>query len=587
MAAGGAAQPSWLEGLGTEVSGARCRVYLLSFSRLLEETLAAAGGALRSLELLTKKDLVAFVHDAFDKPECVAGRPGRPRVRETPLVRKLVAVCESHEDGSPHFHVAVLLTEACRWDAVKRALRVRYQLAAHFSCTHREWWSALRYLTHTTKRKLEVDADREVWLAEGESFDAFKESQEPYNAKAWRTKREKRDMEAAADGQPASFTKLDFTTLVLSEGLQSRAAVLRYVQRCGTDAMRAFVNKNQRRLTEYLEDAKEWADAPRVADEEQLTDWALVCRTAAGSCQHGEECSYRKAAAEIFEGNSASFDWRRLAVCLRNVMVTGPSKDTRIPFLTGTTNTGKSTLMDPCDDLFGFEHVFHLPALSDGKYALSNWANNKRFVYWDEFDPVEFADKGILPATTFKKAFGGQWFEIQRAQNWHDGNKDWRWQRGVVFTNKAEDLWRTTANVTAEDIRHIQSRVECFRFTHRVVPAGARPRRGNVLACPLCMAKWIVAGAAEHDAGQIVAVMPPASSSGDDNIDASRHVAGLDELLRAAQLPPEAANMLAQDVLHAGAVHVQELSKHDWEDLPSWSILKPLERRRVLTRVQP
>ena len=95
-----------------------------------------------------------------------------------------------------------------------------------------------------------------------------------------------------------------------------------------------------------------------------------------------------------------------------------------------------------------------------------------------------------------------------------------------------------------------------------------------------------MAGAAEHDAGQIVAVMPPASSSGDDNIDASRHVAGLDELLRAAQLPPEAANMLAQDVLHAGAVHVQELSKHDWEDLPSWSILKPLERRRVLTRLQ-
>ena len=192
--------PPWLETLGKEVANARCRVYLLSFSRLLPETLAAASGDLRSLDDLTRKELADLVKDAFEKPEN-SGAGGRPRTREMPLVRKVVVVAECHADGTLHFHVAVLLVEAVRWPAVKRALRTRHKLVANFSCSHTEWWSALRYLTTTTSKKLEVDADREVWLAANESFDAFKESQEPYNAKAWRTKRERRDIASAGNGE--------------------------------------------------------------------------------------------------------------------------------------------------------------------------------------------------------------------------------------------------------------------------------------------------------------------------------------------------------------------------------------------------
>ena len=38
---------------------------------------------------------------------------------------------------------------------------------------------------------------------------------------------------------------------------------------------------------------------------------------------------------------------------------------------------------------------------------------------------------------------------------------------------------------------------------------------------------------------------------------------------------------IAKDVVATGAVNVQELSKEDWEQLPSWFILKPLERDGV------
>ena len=579
-----ATPPPWLQALGKEVTDARCCVYLLSFSRLLPATLADAAGQLRSLDELTKAELADFVRDAFENPQ-YASAAVRPRTRETPLVRKIVVVCEKHQDGTPHFHAAVSLYAATRWPAVKRALRQRRQLVANFSCSHREFWSALRYLVFATARKLEVDGDRLVWLAPGEAFDAFKESQEPYNAGAWRAKREKRDLEASRQGKPAVFTSLDFKSLVLSERLDTKAKVLRFVQDTGTDAMRLFVSKNQGRLTVLLAEAQEWGDAPNVAAAEELTDWALLCRTAECTCPKGDACPYHRFALDMMEGNKGNWDWRRLAAALRNVVVTGPTKETRVPFLVGPTNTGKSTLVESFDELFGFERVFHLPAMSDGKFGLANWLRDKRFVFWDEANPVEMADKGVLSITTFKAAFGGKFFEIQRSQSFHDGNKDWRWQRGCVFTNKAKGLWDTTERVSSEDVAHLKSRVECFPCTHLVVPEGSAPV--ITAQCSIHMSKWIRDGAAAYDAAQLI--QPPlAPPVADDVVEgAQAGCEDLERLLRAALVPTQARLALARDVEAVGAVHVQELTRQDWEDLPAWQLLKPLERRRVLKHVPP
>ena len=105
-----------------------------------------------------------------------------------------------------------------------------------------------------------------------------------------------------------------------------------------------------------------------------------------------------------------------------------------MPFLVEPTNIGKSTLVDSVDDLFHWQQVFHLPADNDQKFALRNWVKNKRFVYFDEYSPVDYARAKVITPTTFKKAFGGKYFEIQRPKNWSDENKDFTWNRGVIFT---------------------------------------------------------------------------------------------------------------------------------------------------------
>ena len=76
---------------------------------------------------------------------------------------------------------------------------------------------------------------------------------------------------------------------------------------------------------------------------------------------------------------------------------------------------------------------------------------------------------GPPAATTFKKAFGGQFFEMQVTQSLNDGNTDFRWKQAAVFTNKAQGLWKTTKKVSAEDVRHMKSRVEMFYFTHQLL----------------------------------------------------------------------------------------------------------------------
>ena len=224
--------------------------------------------------------------------------------------------------------------------------------------------------------------------------------------------------------------------------------------------------------------------------------------------------------------------------------MSGPSKDARVPLLVGATNTGKSTLVESFDALYGHKHVFHLPSVTDGKFGLRSWMRDKRFVLWDEFSPVEFAHEKVFSVTTFKKAFGGQCFEIQMPQNWHDGNQDFRWQQGVVFTNMEEDLWTPTENVKAEDIRHLQSLVEMFRFAHQLCRPGSRSSRGSIPQCRHHLAIWIRDDSAAFDASQAlqpslgdVAVASPGAQDANARGHSGGTVTHLEDFMDRVQLP--------------------------------------------------
>ena len=493
--------------LGDEALDANQQVYLITISRVLPGKMAEYRGMVD----LTREDVCGMIRDAFDHPVAPPTGAGRPRADAGGhgLVQFVTVAKEKHADGSPHFHVVVRLRHRMRFKQAKHTLAVRHKLPSHWSCSHSQLWSALRYIAVATTNKPSVDADLFVWTPEGQPVDLVALSREPFQAVAWRKRRESREAAEEVDGKKApAFNKLDFMALVLSKHLHTKACLLAYVQDYGSPAAQLFTSRNQRRLVSFIEDAQEWADAKREVLVERMTGWDILCSAANTPCKHAPgTCPYATAVAQIFHHNSATMSPRRLAAVLRSVMCTGPSKTARVPFLVGPSNTGKSTLLYPFDDLYGPKHVFHKPALGS-TFALRNIVNKKRFIFWDDFRPIEYAHNNTIPTGTFLSLFIGKETEIQVSQSFNDGNLDVAWKHGAVFTAKEDGLWMPTTRVSMEDVRHIRNRVEEFQFQY-VMPEGSFK---DVESCASCMAGWITTLSVEAASGSVPRMIAPAGS---------------------------------------------------------------------------
>ena len=103
--------------------------------------------------------------------------------------------------------------------------------------------------------------------------------------------------------------------------MKTPSAVLAYAQKAGSTRLQAFLSKSQRRLQEYLDDAKEWREAEAVASAERLSDWELVSSKARQSCKCKDGlCQWWQAAEEFFERNAATIDRKALAASLAAVI---------------------------------------------------------------------------------------------------------------------------------------------------------------------------------------------------------------------------------------------------------------------------
>ena len=113
------------------------------------------------------------------------------------------------------------------------------------------------------------------------------------------------------------------------------------------------------------------------------------------------------------------------------------------------------------------------PKLGAANGALSRLAKgNVRFIYFDDYRPVEYAtmpkENPTIPAIDFLAMFCGQPFSVQVSQSFNDGHPGIKYQKGAAMTAKEEGLWDPYGSISREEIRHMQARVEIFRATHVV-----------------------------------------------------------------------------------------------------------------------
>ena len=150
--------------LGQEDPNKKARVYLATISRLLPDTLAEVD-SLVDTATLTRQVVGEAVKNAFDNPLPRSDGKGAPvnRAGDQGMVKKLAVFKEFHTDGTPHFHVAVALLQTRAWGPAKRSLRERHSIASHWSTTHTQFWSALRYGVIPTVKKPVVDKTPWTW----------------------------------------------------------------------------------------------------------------------------------------------------------------------------------------------------------------------------------------------------------------------------------------------------------------------------------------------------------------------------------------------------------------------------------------
>ena len=218
-------KPNWQT---LEDEDALTSVYLVTLAQVLGETAQGASTPLRSIDKMSREEVRDAVLDAIQNP--VRGGAGRP-LGEPASVLKLVVAKEL----PLHFHIALKLTKRLVFMPFKLSLRARSGLASHWSTSHREFWSTVRYLHFTTEHKAMVDSDKISWTPDGKALDFYMESQEPFVASAYKAKREKREAQSdvqSADrhgdinkahktGAVGRFTKLDFLVLSITEGFST------------------------------------------------------------------------------------------------------------------------------------------------------------------------------------------------------------------------------------------------------------------------------------------------------------------------------------------------------------------------------
>lgn len=344
-----------------------------------------------------------------------------------------------------------------------------------------------------------------MWTADGKELNLYEKSQEPWNADIIKRRREinaMRPAEPTDSGKKAKagerFGKPDLTALVVAERLQTPAQVMAYAQNNGSAQMHSWLQKQQRHLKSYIQEAYEWESAKSIATEELENDWVLIERLAKQTCDCGDEgCQWWAAAELFFENNkpcesNLGVDRRLLASCLRRVIEHGPSKVVRVPMIVGPSNAAKSTVLDPIREAFGTHAVFNKPQIGASSPLSRLVKGLRRFIYFDDYRPVEYArllqGKATISVTTFIAMFQGQPFDVQVSQSFNDGHPEMIWKRGAAITAPLQGVWEPYGGVSYEDTRHMRSRVQQFEAYH-VLPL---EQLVKVPSCAASWARWLV-----------------------------------------------------------------------------------------------
>ena len=139
-----------------------------------------------------------------------------------------------------------------RWGSVKRAMRERFRVACHFSSSHTQLWSCIRYGFVASAKKPDVDQTPFMWTG-GKKWPTglvksvstaskllWEASQRPWNAECWAARSAQTQKHMAETGKgKAKCDKLDIFAVILDNNFTKAAQIIAHALESGTESMQS------------------------------------------------------------------------------------------------------------------------------------------------------------------------------------------------------------------------------------------------------------------------------------------------------------------------------------------------------------
>ena len=261
--------------LGNENRDLRRMVCLVTVSHPQVQR-SSCGVVLRAPDTFTKEWLRNAVIDAFADPvfEEQSNR-GHGRANPAGLV-KMRIFKEFHKADANgivhvHYHVVVKTRAKFRFMPIKRALLQRHRIATHWSTSHSEYWSAVRYCCFPSPSKPwgSIYKQSLPWSESGVHENLFEEAQEPATAVALQTRREAAVQSASATGSPEPRpNEIDVWPLIVMHNIRNtddnQEAHLQLIEKAKgvyTPAMQTYLFRIRRKLPRLIDDVWQWEEA--------------------------------------------------------------------------------------------------------------------------------------------------------------------------------------------------------------------------------------------------------------------------------------------------------------------------------------
>ena len=390
-----------------------------------------------------------------------------------------------------------------RFMPIKRALLARSHIATHWSTSHTEYWSGIRYCyfpSPPAKPASSLDKESLPWSASGVYEDLFEEAQEHATVPALQRRREAKVLCAAAKGESEPRpNEIDLWPLIVRHNIRNtddnREAHLQLIAKAKevcTPAMQTFLFRIRRKLPSLIDDVWQWEEASDRVELSIKSRLTALSEAMAAPCRCNGEWWPCVVGALTANGISS----RQLAHDFYLNFASGRSETVPVIVLAGLHGgEGKSLILSPIPSLLGEEYV--MQGLASGVFPMVDLPSKKAVILneW-KFNaaPISLANQLLW--------FEGKAVPITKPQNDREGASGHCLYRGsapIFITSPLESLQPLIDQADAErssgrpsQLTMLMRRLHIYHFR-----TPCQPPRRQLDPCASCFAHFVMQGEAD------------------------------------------------------------------------------------------